>query len=86
VETLLTPRDAVVTLVNPSRVNIAGSVLGSHMRRPMGTKRAKALAARGEESPAELPMIIAGAPPPPPRRSAATVVADKLTTHLGKIF
>jgi hypothetical protein len=85
VETLLTPRDAVVTPVNPSRVNMAGSVMGSRMRRPMGTKRAKALAAsRGEAPPAELPMIIAEAPPPP--RSAATVVADKLTTHLGKIF
>ncbi len=85
-ETLLTPRDAVVTPVNPARVNMAGSVMGSHMRRPMCTKRAKALAAtRREESPAGLPMIIAKAPPHPPQ-SAATVVADTLTTHLGKIF
>jgi hypothetical protein len=41
----LGPREVVVTPVNPSRVNMAGSVTGSHLVRPMGSRRAKAAAA-----------------------------------------
>ncbi len=82
VATLATPRDVVVTPVNPGRVNMAGSVMGSHMRQPMGSKRAKALAAttRGCEE-AQIAVVV---PPPPP--SAAVVVADKMTVTLGHIY
>ncbi len=47
----LGPREVVVAPVNPSRVNMAGSVMGSHLvTRPMGSRRVKAAAAAAREA------------------------------------
>jgi hypothetical protein len=74
-------RDVVVTPhQNPGTVNMLGSVMGSHMVRPMGTKRAKAAAKLGT------PSSSVGGEPAPPQFSVAALAAEKLTNTLGKIF
>jgi hypothetical protein len=72
-------RDVVVTPQNVGTVNMAGSVMGSHMVRPIGTKKAKAAARAGTPSSSL-------GEPTPPHFSAATLAANKLTATLGKIF
>jgi hypothetical protein len=97
----LGPREAVVTPVNPSRVNTAGSVMGSHLVRPMGSRQAKAAAAAAARKVTRYGTPVAGTsvaavqepeevvvvpPPPPPPRSEAADIADNLTMFLGTIF
>jgi hypothetical protein len=89
-----------VTPVNPSRVNMAGSVMGSHLVRPMGSRRAKAAAAATREATrygtpvagtpvaaVEEPEELVVVPPPPaPPKGTASDIADNLTMFLGTIF
>ncbi len=80
-------RDVVVTPLNPGRTNMAGSVMGSHLRRPIGTKRAKAAAIAAREPAARARIVGEAVPEPPPFiPGAAAAVADRLTVTLGKIF
>ena len=96
----LGPREVVVTPVNPSRVNMAGSVMGSHLVRPMGSRRAKAAAAATREATrygtpvagtpvaaVQEPEVVVVPPPPgAPPKGMASDIADNLTMFLGTIF